>query len=156
MGCSFSIWIISYVTRWEDLNEHIFIRTNIRKVLYLLNLYHFLGKFSWWQIHDIFFIPENKKKLDWAVDGIPSQIFMLGANVADSMMDGWTDGKIMLLSHTLTRWESHIASLFKFNPCPAFFKQCRSRSVGFWRSQLIWICTVCHQVCKFIATIWIK
>ena len=49
-----------------------------------------------------------------------------------------------------------------FNPCPAepgytlFCKQCRSRSVGFWRSQLIWICTVCHQVCKFIATIWIK
>ena len=25
-------------------------------------------------------------------------------------------------------------------PC----KQCRSRSAGFWRSQLIWICTVCH------------
>ena len=23
-------------------------------------------------------------------------------------------------------------------------KQCRSRSVGFWRSQLIWIWTVCH------------
>ena len=23
-------------------------------------------------------------------------------------------------------------------------KQCRSRSIGFWRSQLIWICTVCH------------
>ena len=23
-------------------------------------------------------------------------------------------------------------------------KQCSSRSVGFWRSQLIWICTVCH------------
>ena len=48
------------------------------------------------------------------------------------------------------------------NPCPAepgytlFCKQCRSRSVGFWRSQLIWICTVGHQVCKFIATIWIK
>ena len=48
------------------------------------------------------------------------------------------------------------------NPCSAesgytlFCKQCRSRSVGFWRSQLIWICTVYHQVCKFIATIWIK
>ena len=25
-----------------------------------------------------------------------------------------------------------------------FCKQCRSRSVGFWRSQLIWIFTVCH------------
>ena len=49
-----------------------------------------------------------------------------------------------------------------FNPCPAepgytlFCKQCRSRSVGFFRSQLIWICTVCHQVCKFITKIWIK
>ena len=48
------------------------------------------------------------------------------------------------------------------NPCPAepgytlFCKQCRSRSVGFWRSQLIWICTVCHQECKFVAAIWIK
>ena len=36
------------------------------------------------------------------------------------------------------------------NPCPAepkythLCKQCRSRSVGFWRIQLIWICTVCH------------
>ena len=39
---------------------------------------------------------------------------------------------------------------------PCLCKQCRSRSVGFWRSQLIWICTVCHQVCEFIATIRIK
>ena len=35
-------------------------------------------------------------------------------------------------------------------------KQCRSRSVGFWRSQLNWICTVCHEVCEFISTILIK
>ena len=27
-----------------------------------------------------------------------------------------------------------------------FCKQCRSRSVGFWRNQMIWICTVCHYV----------
>ena len=27
---------------------------------------------------------------------------------------------------------------------PCLCKQCRSRSVGFWRSQLIWIFTVCH------------
>ena len=26
--------------------------------------------------------------------------------------------------------------------CPC--EQCRSRSVGFWRIQMIWICTVCH------------
>ena len=38
----------------------------------------------------------------------------------------------------------------KFNPSlaehdmPCLSKQCRSRSVGFWRSRLIWICTVCH------------
>ena len=30
-------------------------------------------------------------------------------------------------------------------------KQCRSRSVGFWRSQLIWICTVCQSLCEFIS-----
>ena len=35
-------------------------------------------------------------------------------------------------------------------------KQCRSRSVGFLRSQLIWICTVCHLVYEFMSTIWIK
>ena len=39
---------------------------------------------------------------------------------------------------------------------PCLCKQCGSRSVGFWRSQLIWICTVCHSVCEFISTIWIK
>ena len=32
---------------------------------------------------------------------------------------------------------------------PCFCKQCRSRSVGFYRSQLIWICTVCHSVFEF-------
>ena len=32
-------------------------------------------------------------------------------------------------------------------------KQCRSRSVGFFRS---WIYTVCHSVCEFVATNWIK
>ena len=31
---------------------------------------------------------------------------------------------------------------------PCLCKQSRSRSTGFWRSQLIWICTVCHYVCK--------
>ena len=35
-------------------------------------------------------------------------------------------------------------------------KHCRSRSVGFFRSQLIWICTVYHEVCEFLSTIWIK
>ena len=38
---------------------------------------------------------------------------------------------------------------------PCLCKQCRAKSVGFWR-QLIWICTVCHSVCEFISTIWIK
>ena len=36
-------------------------------------------------------------------------------------------------------------TLVLLNPdIPCLCKQCRSRSVGFWRSQLIWICTVCH------------
>ena len=39
---------------------------------------------------------------------------------------------------------------------PFLCKQCISRSVCFWRSQLKWICTVCHSVCDFISTTWIK
>ena len=50
-----------------------------------------------------------------------------------------------------------ILTLVLLNPdIPCLCKQCRSRSVGFWRSQLIWIYTVCHSVCEFIATIQIK
>ena len=44
-------------------------------------------------------------------------------------------------------------TLVLLNPdVPCLCKQCRSRSVGFWRL----ICTVCHSLCEFIATIWIK
>ena len=39
---------------------------------------------------------------------------------------------------------------------PCLCKQCRSRSVGFWRSQLIWICTVWHSVFEFVSTTWIR
>ena len=36
-------------------------------------------------------------------------------------------------------------TLVLLNPdMPCLCKQCRSTSVGFWRSQMIWICTVCH------------
>ena len=35
-------------------------------------------------------------------------------------------------------------------------KQCRSRSAGFWRSQLIWIYNVYHEVCEFVSTTWFK
>ena len=38
----------------------------------------------------------------------------------------------------------------------SFCKQCKSRSVGFFRSQLIWICTVCHGLYEFMLTICIK
>ena len=39
---------------------------------------------------------------------------------------------------------------------PCLWKQCWSRSASFWRSQLIWICTVCHLVCGFVSITWIK
>ena len=59
-------------------------------------------------------------------------------------------------SSTLNIYQD-ILTLVLLNPdIPCLCKQCWSRSVGFWRSQLIWICTVCHQVCEFIATIKIK
>ena len=43
-----------------------------------------------------------------------------------------------------------LLTLVLLNPDkPCLCKQCRSRSVGFCRSQLIWICTVCNKVCEF-------
>ena len=45
-----------------------------------------------------------------------------------------------------------LCSATDVNPSPAehdmscLCKQCRSRSVCFWRSQLIWTCTVCHVI----------
>ena len=39
----------------------------------------------------------------------------------------------------------HFLTLILLNPdMSCLCKQCRSRSVGFWRSQLIWICTICQ------------
>ena len=48
-------------------------------------------------------------------------------------------------------------TLVRLNPdMSCLCKQCRFRSVGFFRSQLIWICTVCHSVFEFVSTTWIK
>ena len=47
-------------------------------------------------------------------------------------------------------------TLVLLNPdIPYLYKPCRSRSVGFWRSQLIWLSTVCHSECELMPTIWI-
>ena len=52
---------------------------------------------------------------------------------------------------------SAMVTLVLLNPnISRLYKRCRSRSVGFFRSQLIWICTVCHEVCEFVSTNWIK
>ena len=54
-------------------------------------------------------------------------------------------------------FSSCFLTLVLLNPdMPCLCKQCRSRSVGFFRSQLIWSCTVCHSVNEFISTIRIK
>ena len=42
--------------------------------------------------------------------------------------------------------DTHLILVLLNPDIPCLCKQCRARSVGFWRSQLIWICTVCH--CK--------
>ena len=61
--------------------------------------------------------------------------------------------KLVILDRNSTL---NINPLFCWTRIDPAFANCRSRSVGFWRSQLIWICTVCHQVHEFMSTIWIK
>ena len=56
-----------------------------------------------------------------------------------------TTAKFVIMTIWLS-WNLRL-TLVLLNPDrPCLCKQCRSRSVGFWRSQLIWICTVCHSV----------
>ena len=62
--------------------------------------------------------------------------------------------KCLLNYCTLKKWSNlergciESLTLVLLDPdMPNVCKQCSSRSVGFFRSQLIWICTVCHSVC---------
>ena len=59
---------------------------------------------------------------------------------------------IIRVHHTFLRRIIFNPSLAKHD-IPCLNKQCRSISIGFFRSQLIWICTVCHSVCEFILII---
>ena len=54
----------------------------------------------------------TKQNLECTVDGSPLQIPLLCANVANCMMDRWTDGRTLLL--TLTMKGNHEPSLVKF------------------------------------------
>ena len=57
----------------------------------------------------------------------------------------WTE-KALIRLHRLLYLHMHEAlNLFLLNPDkPCLYKQCTSRSVAFFKSQLIWICTVYH------------
>ena len=81
-------------------------------------------KHSCWVTHNICFHGEMRKIIVW--------IFLLSASC-----------------RFINKCKPHLKNLnltlVLLNPdIPCLCKQCRSRSVGFWRSQLIWICTVCH------------
>ena len=60
-------------------------------------------------------------------------------------VNGWENGS-----------EQGLNPSFANHDMPCLSKQCRSRSAGFWRSQLIWICTVCHLICEFLSQTKIK
>ena len=44
------------------------------------------------------------------------------------------------------KWNMTLTLVLLNLDMPCLCKQCSSRSVGFWRSKLIWICTLCHPV----------
>ena len=60
---------------------------------------------------------------------------------------GTHDGKIVdsVIKSQLKQTKPELLTLVLLNlDIPCLCKQCRSWAVGFWRSQLIWICAVCH------------
>ena len=63
------------------------------------------------------------------------------------------------LQNTLERFWPYLSDLnlvLLNQDIPCLCKQCRSRSAGFFRSQLDWICTVCQLESEFVTTTWIK
>ena len=58
---------------------------------------------------------------------------------------------VVCMATHICKLAMYVLTLVLLNPdIPCLCKRCRSRS------QLIWICTVCHSVCEFISAIWIK
>ena len=111
----------------------------------------FLGKKRKKKCLLIFFTQHGKKALRWL--DTCERIFCHFAG-----RDKFSRQEVAsLVSETFKTYCSRILllTLVLLNPdIPFLCKQCRSRSVGFWRSQLIWICTVCHEVCELISTTW--
>ena len=69
----------------------------------------------------------------------------------------WNPISSYLFSSIFLHWINYVLTLVLLNSdVLCLCKQCRSRSVSFWRRQLIWICTVCHLICEFVSTTWIK
>ena len=109
-------------------------------------LYHSLGLFSKWQIDFIFSsfcqitgFDISCKLSPLATICMKCQLCFLGEISAENFTQRakhYTKAKCMPVC---------LLTLVLLNPDILFFcKQCRSRSVGFFRSQLIRICTVCH------------
>ena len=98
--------------------------------------YFFLLSFNSWKknIYDLLSFNSWKKN-----------IYDLLSFILEKILSDFT-----FLSVLNVQWNFHEKSPVKNNPSlaehntPCLSKQCRSRSVGFFRSQLIWICTVCH------------
>ena len=85
------------------------------------------------------------------------ELYQKGNDICVMPHEKW---EVLILE--FSSFQYHTQTNGQVNPCPAepgytlLYKQCRSWSVGFWRSQLIWICTVCHSVSDFISITWIK
>ena len=77
---------------------------------------------------------------------LPSRLF-----IKNCVTYFWLKKKKKCMSSAL---EKDLNSCLLNRDISCFHKQCRSRSVGFFRSQLIWICTVCHLVCDYVSTTW--
>ena len=60
-----------------------------------------------------------------------------------TLVADWAD-KLWYVYFSYFSWKIDLTLVLLKPDTPCLCKQCRSRSVGFFRSQLIWICTVYH------------
>ena len=92
------------------------------------------------------------KLLNYKLSTVSSQTWILWLLIRSTFLLYW--GNLMEYSQDIVMEKFTLVLLNPDIPC--LWKQCRSRSVGFFRSQLIWICSVCHSACDFISVVWIK
>ena len=127
---------------------------------FISKVQNWVGTFLWWGY--LSYSKLNPKILPYLLISLQRPVWVTSVD-PDQMHVPWHLIKVCTICLLIWSFETSgskmdlYLTLVLLNPgISCLYKQCRCRSVGFYRSQLIWICTVCHSVCEFVSITWTK